>query len=81
MDRERQIEAFNKAWSAYDDARPRGDISCNVAFEAGWQAARDAAAQIADEWDHHGDPAIAMYASPRIRDRIKWFLLTSRGSR
>lgn len=35
-----------------------------------WNDAIEAAARIADEWDHHGDPAIAMYASPQIRDRI-----------
>lgn len=35
-----------------------------------YNEAIEAAAKIADEWTHHGDPAEAMYASPRIRDRI-----------
>lgn len=71
---ERETEMFRAASSRYEDQRPRGDISCSLAFKAGWEAAREAAAKIAEEWDHRGDPGEAMYASPRIRDRIKWFL-------
>ncbi len=40
-------------------------------YARGWNDAIVAAAQVADDWTHHGDPAEAMYASPRIRDRIK----------
>lgn len=36
----------------------------------GWNDAIRAAAKVADEWHHRGDPAVAMYASPRIRDKI-----------
>jgi hypothetical protein len=42
-----------------------------VMYERGWNDAIKAAAQAADDWDHHGDPGFAMYASPRIRDKIK----------
>jgi hypothetical protein len=34
-----------------------------------WNAAIDAAAHAADDWDHGGDPG-TMYAATHIRDRI-----------
>lgn len=35
-----------------------------------WNNAIVAAANVAEEWTHGGDPGVAMHASPRIRDRI-----------
>lgn len=67
-------EKFLEAWAEYNRQRPRGDVSCDLAYSAGWVAAREAAAKLAEDWDHRGDPGEAMYAAPRIRDRIKWFL-------
>lgn len=40
-------------------------------YKSGWNDAIEAAAKAADDWSHHGDPAEAMYASPRISDKIK----------
>lgn len=40
-------------------------------YTRGWNDAIEAAAQVADNWSHRGDPAEAMYAAPRIRDRIR----------
>lgn len=67
---DRQTEIYRKARAAWDCA-----TGADAAFMAGWMAARDAAAQIAEDWDHRGDPGVAMYASPRICNRIKWFLV------
>ena len=36
-----------------------------------WNRAIDAAAKVADDYDHHGDPGEAMYAGVRIRARIR----------
>lgn len=36
----------------------------------GYNDAVGAAAARAEQWDHRGDPGEAMYAAPRIRDRI-----------
>jgi hypothetical protein len=41
------------------------------AYIEGWNDAIASAARVAEEWDHYGDPAKAMCASPQIRDRIK----------
>lgn len=44
-------------------------------YARGWNDAIAAAANIADNWMHRGDPGVAMYAGPRIRDRIKALIL------
>lgn len=59
------------SWEKYSADRPRGDVNRQAAFNAGFAAAIELAAKIADDWSHGGDPGEAMYASSRIRDRIK----------
>lgn len=71
MNDRRSTEAFEKAWLAFCGERASAHA---VSFAAGWEAAREAAAKIAEDWDNRGDPGVAMYAASRIRDRIKWLL-------
>lgn len=68
------IDSLISDWSMRPSPESGHGQAWEMGARQGWQWAIEQAARIADEWDHGGDSGIAMYASPRIRNRIKALL-------